>query len=166
MRLGMYSVAAALALSAMSVTAQASSSSTGSIGALQGAIPENTGASASIVRRASGTWRYETMKDRRRRGEEHFRLLVHPGQSLTLLMWYDLFPRDAQFTVVLQRSASFRPLEAFVSYRNGGQFNGGALVQCGGKAAQSPQRKSDRRPRRPYDLRAGEIFHRYSSRGG
>jgi hypothetical protein len=96
-----------------------------------GAAAENTGPNAAIVRRASGTYRYETIAERRVRGEERFQLLVHPDGSRTMLMWHDLAARNAQFTVVLRNEATFRPLEAFVSYWNGGRFKGSAhfLVQ-------------------------------------
>jgi hypothetical protein len=88
------------------------------------AVQENTGPNSVIVRRASGTYRYETISDRRLRGEERFQLLVHPDGSRTMLMWHDLAARNAQFTVVLRNDARFRPLEAFVSYWNGGRFKG------------------------------------------
>jgi hypothetical protein len=97
-------------------------------GAAQGAatVAENTGPNTAIVRRASGVYRYESIADHRRRGEERFTLLVHPDGSRTLNMWHDLAARNAQFTVVLRNDARFRPLEAFVSYWNGGQFKGSA----------------------------------------
>ena len=96
-----------------------------------GAVIENTGPNAAITRRASGVYRYETILERRLRGEERFQLLVHPDGSRTLLMWHDLAARNAQFTVVLRNDAGFRPLEAFVSYWNGARYKGSAhfLVQ-------------------------------------
>ena len=93
---------------------------------------ENTGPNAAIVRRASGTYRYETLSDGRRRGEERFQLLAHPDGSRTLLMWHDLAARNAQFTVVLRNDADFRPLEAFVSYWNAGRFKGSAHFRVDG----------------------------------
>lgn len=96
-----------------------------------GAVAENTGPNAAIVRRASGTYRYETVAEQRVRGEERFQLLAHPDGSRTMLMWHDLAARNAQFTVVLRNETTFRPLEAFVSYWNAGRFKGSAhfLVQ-------------------------------------
>jgi len=93
-----------------------------------GAVQENTGPNAAIVRRASGVYRYETIRDARRRGEERFQLLVHPDGSRTMLMWHDLAARNAQFTVVLRNDASLRPLEAFVSYWNDARFKGSASI--------------------------------------
>ncbi len=96
-----------------------------------GAMVENTGPNAAILRRAAGVYRYETIAEHRLRGEERWQLLVHPDGSRTMLVWHDLAARNAQFTVVLRNDAAFRPLEAFVSYWNGGRFKGSAhfLVQ-------------------------------------
>lgn len=96
------------------------------------AAAENTGPNAAILRRASGTYRYETIDDRRPRGEERWQLLVHPDGSRTLIAWHDLFARNAQFTVVLRNAADFRPLEAFVSYWNAGKFKGSAHFRVDG----------------------------------
>lgn len=88
------------------------------------AAAEHTGRNAAIVRRASGTYRYETLSDARARGEERFQLFVHPDGTRTLTVWHDLAARNAQFTVVLRAAADFRPLEAFVSYWNAASFKG------------------------------------------
>ena len=97
------------------------------------AVPENTGPNSSIARRASGVYRYESIKDGRVRGEERWQFLAHPDGSRTMLMWHDLAARNAQFTVVLRVAASFRPIDAFVSYWNGGKFKGSALFHITGK---------------------------------
>jgi hypothetical protein len=94
--------------------------------------PENTGPNASILRRASGVYRYETITDGRYRGEEHWQFLAHPDGSRTLLVWHDLAARNAQFSVVLRVAESFRPLEAFVSYWNGGIFKGSGHFRVAG----------------------------------
>lgn len=100
---------------------------------------ENTGPNAAIARRADGVYRYETLSDGRVRGEERFQLFVHPDGSRTLSIWHDLAARNAQFTVVLRNAADFRPLDAFVSYWNGGRFKGAAhfLVDGGTLVATS-----------------------------
>jgi len=109
---------AVAALAAASVVAQQPTA---------GAAPtENTGPNVSIARRAEGVYRYETLSDGRVRGEERFQLFVHPDGSRTLSIWHDLAARNAQFTVVLRNAADFRPLDAFVSYWNGGRFKGAA----------------------------------------
>jgi hypothetical protein len=95
-------------------------------------IPENQGPNATILRRAAGTYRYETIRDRRVRGEERWQFLAHADGSRTLLMWHDLAARNAQFTVVLRVADSFRPLEAFVNYWNGGAYKGSALLRVDG----------------------------------
>ena len=111
-------------------------------------VEENTGPNTTIVRRASGTYRYETLGGGRVSGEERFQLLVHPDGTRTMLMWHDLAARNAQFTVVLRNDAQLRPLEAFVSYWNGGRFKGSAhflvegtrlTAQASGPAGVVPQ---------------------------
>lgn len=93
---------------------------------------ENTGPNTSIVRRAAGVYRYETIKDGRLRGEERWQFLAHPDGSRTLITWHDLAARNAQFSVILRVAESFRPLEAFVSYWNGGAFKGSAHFRVDG----------------------------------
>lgn len=93
---------------------------------------ENTGPNKSILRRASGVYRYEALSDGRLRGEERFQLFVHPDGTRTLMVWHDLFARNAQFSVMLRSAADFRPLEAFVSYWNAGSFKGSAQIRVQG----------------------------------
>lgn len=93
---------------------------------------ENTGPNKAILRRASGIYRYEALSDGRLRGEERFQLFVHPDGTRTLMVWHDLFARDAQFSVMLRSAVDFRPLEAFVSYWNAGSFKGSAQIRVQG----------------------------------
>jgi hypothetical protein len=93
---------------------------------------ENTGPNRSITRWAEGEYAYLEAATGARRGFERFRLTVHPDGSRTLLMWHDLAARDAQFTVMLRTAASFRPLEASVSYWNAGQYKGFASLMVDG----------------------------------
>ena len=95
-------------------------------------VAENTGPNTSIARRASGVYRYESIKVGRIRGEERWQFLAHPDGSRTMIMWHDLAARNAQFTVVLRVESSFRPIDAFVSYWNGGQFKGSAQFHVAG----------------------------------
>ncbi len=94
--------------------------------------PENTGPNTAILRRASGVYRYETISDRRVRGSERWQFLAHADGSRMLLMWHDLAARNAQFTVVLRVADTFRPLEAFVNYWNGGTYKGSAHFRVDG----------------------------------
>jgi len=90
--------------------------------------PENMGPNTSITRWAEGEYAYLEAASGRERGFERFRMTVHPDGSRTLLMWHDLTERNAQFTVLLRTEASFRPLEASVSYWNAGQYKGSASL--------------------------------------
>ena len=94
--------------------------------------PENTGPNTSITRWAEGEYAYLEAATGRERGLERFRMTVHPDGSRTLLMWHDLTDRNAQFTVLLRTEASFRPLEATVSYWNAGEYKGFASLMVDG----------------------------------
>lgn len=144
-----FAAAAALLGVVAAVSASAQSSAPAAAGAARApAVEENTGPNTVITRRASGTYRYETIASGRHRGTERFELMAHPDGSRTLLMWHDLAARNAQFTVVLRNDAQLRPLEAFVSYWNGGRFKGSAhflvegtrlTAQASGPAGVIPQ---------------------------
>lgn len=95
-------------------------------------VTENTGPNTVILRRASGTYRYESISDARLRGEERWQFFAYADGSRMLLMWHDLFARNAQFTALLRTAETFRPLEAFVSYWNGGAFKGSAHFRVDG----------------------------------
>ena len=96
------------------------------------AVRENQGPNAAIVRRASGVYRYEALSDGRLRGEERFQMFAHPDGSRTMMVWHDLFARNAQFSVMLRNDADLLPLEAFVSYWNAGSFKGSAHFRVQG----------------------------------
>lgn len=131
---------AGLAGIALAACAAAPSAVAQTAPAARPAVVENTGPNAAIVRRASGTYRYETVSDGRVRGEERFQLFVHPDGSRTLNVWHDLAARNAQFTVVLRNAADFRPLEAFVSYWNAAKFKGSAHFLVDGASVTNTSR--------------------------
>lgn len=79
---------------------------------------------AATTRGWVGEYRNETIANGEMRGSERFELVVHPDGSRTLSIDADLAARNAWFTVVLRNSADFRPIEAYVSYWNGGRFKG------------------------------------------
>jgi hypothetical protein len=89
---------------------------------------------ASIKRWARGTFAYQTLEDKRPRGSERFELMVHPDGSRTLLMWHDLAARNAQFSGVLRTEASFRPVEAYLSYWVESGYKGSSLIRVNGES--------------------------------
>ncbi len=89
-------------------------------------------ANASIERKISGRYSYTTLEERTPRGEEAFRLFVHPDGSRTMMIWHDLAAKDAQFSVVLRADASFRPQSAYVSYWVENGFKGHTLFAVTG----------------------------------
>ena len=72
------------------------------------AAQENTGPNANLLRQASGRYTYRTLTDGRERGVEAFDMFVHRDGSRTLMIWHDLWARNAQFTVVLRVAENFR----------------------------------------------------------
>ncbi len=78
--------------------------------------PENPGPNANITSWAAGRHVFRTIKDHRPRGEEHFRLSVHPDGTRTMMIWKDLFAVNSHLHIVMRVERSFRPLEAYGSY--------------------------------------------------
>ncbi len=89
---------------------------------------ENTGPNTNIKRWAEGTYTYQTLSDKRKRGWEKFHMNVHPDDSRTMIMWHDLFARNNQFTVVLRVAPNFRPLEAYLSYWTPNGYKGSNFI--------------------------------------
>lgn len=107
--------------------------SNGPVAAQSGpAAEENPGPNINILRQARGHYVYQTLKDRRQRGVEDFQLLVHPDGSRTLIIWHDLWARNAQFSVILRVAEDFRPLSAFASYWVANGYKGNATMQLDG----------------------------------
>ncbi|MDX2143116.1 MAG: hypothetical protein SFV19_07155 [Rhodospirillaceae bacterium] len=94
----------------------------------QGA-PENTGANANIVRWARGEILYQTLADKRHRGQEQWQLFVHPDQTRTLITHNDIYARNAVMTAVIRVQADFYPIESYASYWNDGRFKGGGVFR-------------------------------------
>ena len=78
--------------------------------------PENPGPNANIAYWAAGRHVFRTVEEHRPRGEEHFRLSVHPDGTRTMMIWKDLFAVNSHLHIVMRVDPSFRPLEAFGSY--------------------------------------------------
>jgi hypothetical protein len=102
--------------------------------------PENSGANQSVSRWAKGRFEYRTLKDKRLRGSESFHMTMHPDGTRSLSMWYDLFARNSQFTVVLRSDREFRPLEGYVSYWTNGAFKGSTVITVRGASLRAATR--------------------------
>lgn len=63
---------------------------------------ENSGPNANLQRQANGRYAYRTVRDGRERGVEEFDMFVHRDGSRTLMIWRDLWAKNAQFSVVLR----------------------------------------------------------------
>ncbi len=94
--------------------------------------PDNPGPNAHIARWAAGTHVFRTIEDHRPRGEEHFRLSVHPDGTRTMMIWKDLFARNSHLHIVMRVEPSFRPLEAFGSYWQPDGYKGSIRVTVDG----------------------------------
>ena len=95
---------------------------------------DQPGPNINLVRQASGHYSYRTLSDGRERGTEDFQLLVHPDGSRTLMIWHDLWARNAQFSVVLRVAENFRPLSAFASYWVANGYKGNITFQVDGRS--------------------------------
>jgi len=104
------------------------------VGERAAGTPAPAGGNASVRRWAEGEYAYSTLRGGRDRGWERFRMTVHADGTRTLLMWHGLRARSAQFTSLLRSSASFEPLEAWVSYWNDGRHKGSASIFRDGDA--------------------------------
>ena len=93
---------------------------------------ENAGPNIHLLRQIEGEYAYRTLSDDRLRGREHFQLLVHDDGSRTMMIWHDLWARNAQFTVVLRVAGNFRPLSAFASYWVENGYKGNVTFQVRG----------------------------------
>jgi len=96
------------------------------------AAEENPGPNVNLLRQASGRYEYRTLTDGRARGVEEFEMLVHRDGSRTLMMWHDLWAKNAQFSVVLRVAENFRPLTAFLSYWVADGYKGNATIRVDG----------------------------------
>lgn len=99
---------------------------------LPAAEPENPGPNVNLLRQAGGRYEYRALSDGRERGVEEFKLLVHRDGSRTMMVWHDLWAKNAQFTAVLRVAEDFRPLTAFASYWVANGFKGSTMFQVDG----------------------------------
>lgn len=93
---------------------------------------ENSGPNINVLRQASGHYEYRALSDGRERGVEEFKLLVYRDGSRALMMWHDLWAKNAQFTSIVRVAENFRPLTAFASYWVANGYKGTTLFQVDG----------------------------------
>ncbi len=94
--------------------------------------PDNTRPNANIAHWVAGKHVFRTIEGHRPRGEEHFRLSVHPDGTRTMMVWKDLFARDSHLHIVMRVEPSFRPLEAYGSYWQSDGYKGSIRVTVDG----------------------------------
>ncbi len=94
--------------------------------------PENPGPNTNITRWAAGKHLFRTIEDQRFRGEEHFRLSVHPDGTRTMMVWKDLFAGNSHLHIVMRVEPSFRPLEAYGNYWQRDGYKGSIRVVVDG----------------------------------
>jgi len=101
------------------------------------AEPENPGPNANITRWASGKHVFRAVEDQRLRGEEHFRLSVHPDGTRTMAVWKDLYAVNSHIQALMRVDKEFRPLEAFANYWQADGYKGSIRVVVDGKTLHS-----------------------------
>lgn len=82
----------------------------------------------AVQRWWEGSYEYRNLGDGATFGVERFRLTLHPDGTRTLVTWNDNRARATQINAVLRVDASFRPLEAYAAYWQGGQWRGSVNV--------------------------------------
>lgn len=93
---------------------------------------ENPGPNANIARWANGKHVFRAAEDHRLRGEEYFRLSVHPDGTRTMMIWKDLFAVKSHIHAVMRVAENYRPLEAFANYWQRDGYKGSIRVRVVG----------------------------------
>lgn len=104
-----------------------------SVSAASAAEPENSGPNTNITRWASGKHAFRAVEDQRMRGEEHFRLSVHPDGTRTMAVWKDLYAVNSHIHALMRVDREFRPLEAFADYWQADGHKGSIRITVDGR---------------------------------
>lgn len=103
------------------------------VGGVSAAVAqENPGPNANLARWASGKHVFRTVDDHRLRGEEYFRLSVHPDGTRTMMIWKDLYAVNSHIHAVMRVAENFRPLEAFANYWQRDGYKGSVRIVIDG----------------------------------
>lgn len=88
----------------------------------------------NLVAEVTGVIAYMTISDRSFRGEEHWRLLVHPDGSRTSTSSVRLDATEVSRTVTQRVDANMRPIDAYQHLWSGGEFRGAGFFQVLGNS--------------------------------
>lgn len=104
------------------------------------AEPENPGPNINIARWAAGKHVFRAIEDGRMRGEEHFRLSVHPDGTRTMAVWKDLYAVNSHIHAIMRVDEHFRPLEVFADYWQVEGYKGSVRIVVDGPTLHSSGR--------------------------
>ena len=87
---------------------------------------------ANIVRMVSGTHSFYEEDGTTLRGQEFFRMVVHPDGHRTMNITKNMFSGDRQHTIVMRVDPKYRPVDVFASYRYPEGFKGSVRISLAG----------------------------------
>lgn len=73
-------------------------------------------ANANIVRMATGTHSFYEEDGTTLRGQEYFRMIVHPDGSRTMMITKNMFSGNRQHNITMRVDDVFRPIDVYSSY--------------------------------------------------
>lgn len=101
------------------------------IAALAQAPAGNTGRNANITRELSGTLRLQTKSDQRYRGQESWRMFVHPDGSRSMMLSKDFVALNALQIMTAHVDRDFRPIDVHAAYWTRDGYRGSIRVALG-----------------------------------
>lgn len=87
---------------------------------------------ANIVRMVSGTHSFYEEDGTTLRGQEFFRMIVHPDGHRTMNIVKNMFSGNRQHTIVMRVDPVYRPVDVFASYRYLEGFKGSVRITLEG----------------------------------
>ena len=87
---------------------------------------------SNIVRMVSGTHSFYEEDGTTLRGQEFFRMIVHPDGHRTMNIVKNMFSGHRQHTIVMRVDPAYRPVDVFASYRYPEGFKGSVRITLDG----------------------------------
>lgn len=100
-------------------------------------LAEDDQTNNNIVRMATGTHSFYEEDGTTLRGEEYFRMMVHPDGSRTMMITKNMFSNNRHHNVMMRVDENFRPIESYSSYHYPEGFKGSVRVMINGDLLQA-----------------------------
>lgn len=92
---------------------------------------------ANIVRMAMGTHSFYEEDGTTLRGQEFFRMMVHPDGHRTMIATKNMFSNDRHHNIIMRVDEAFRPVDVFASYNYPVGYKGSVRVTVDGDLLQA-----------------------------